>query len=85
MGGLVNMADDRMKNDDLRNMGNKEGHEGGGQQSPGRGQGQQGGQQTPGQPGEGQFGGQRNSRDMEDDDLESGGQSGSKNRGGQNR
>jgi hypothetical protein len=73
MGGLDNMADDRMKNDDAqKNMG---------QQSPGRsGQsGQQGGQQAGGQQG-----GQKHN--LDDDEFATGqGQSGGQGRGGQNR
>jgi hypothetical protein len=87
MGGIDNMADDRMKNDDLqRNMGGTRGEEGQnvGQQSPGRsGQSnQQGGQQA------GSHGGAHQARDMEeDDDLGAGGagKTGTQNRGGQNR
>ena len=76
------MADDRMKNDDLRNVGDK-----GQGQDYGKGQGQ--GQQTPGrnpQGGQqqGQPGGQRG-LDDEDQDLNTGKQSGTQNRGGQNR
>ena len=86
------MADDRMKNDDQRNMGgtkDKEGQEFG-QQSPGRsGQGQQGGQQTGGYGGNQQgtnYGSGQNKHDMEDDDLGAGNaQSGGQGRGGQNR
>ena len=87
------MADDRMKNDDQRNMGagGREDKEFG-QQSPGRtGQsGATGGQQA-GQHGQsgGQFGGQKeNMGNMEDDnDFATGGtgQTGGQNRGGQNR
>ena len=75
------MADDRMKDDDLRNMGDK-----GQGQDYGKGQGQ--GQQTPGrnpQGGQqGQPGGKR-SLEEDDQDLDTGKQSGSQNRGGQNR
>lgn len=87
------MADDRMKNDDLqRNMGGAgEKGQNPGQQSPGRrGQGgQQAGQHAGGQQSGGQFGGQKGTRNMEDDEDDFGagktGQSGSQNRGGQNR
>jgi hypothetical protein len=78
------MADDRMK-DDLRNMGGKgQGQDygqGQGQQTPGRNP--QGGQQTGGQTG-----GQRGLDDDEFEsgqDLNTGKQSGTQNRGGQNR
>ena len=87
------MADDRMKNDDLqRNMGagNKDKNVGG-QQSPGR-SGQhdkQAGQHAGGQQSGGQVGGQKGTRQMDDDEDDFGagrtGQSGSHNRGGQNR
>jgi hypothetical protein len=87
------MADDRMKNDEQRNMG-----AGGrddqdwkqGQQTPGRNP--QGGQQVGGQ--QGQQGGQRKDNlNMEDDEEMGGGQSGQRGgqgqggqgRGGQNR
>ena len=83
------MADDRMKDDDLRNMGNKgEGQDfSQGQQTPGRNP-QSGQQQGQGQ----QSGGQKHN--MEDDDefgtgsnqgFEGGKQTGTQNRGGQNR
>ncbi len=78
------MADDRMKDDDLRNMGNAgEGQDfGKGQQTPGRNP--QGGQQTGGQPG---------NRNVDDDDFDTGKrkdfdtgkQTGTQDRGGQNR
>jgi len=95
MGGNTNMADDRMKNDDLqRNMGAGAKDQDYGQKSPGRsGQGGQQGQQA-GQHGQhdssqqsgGQFGGQKGTRNMEDDEEDFGaGKSGSQNRGGQNR
>ena len=77
------MADDRMKNDDLkRNMGTggrEDQEKGQGQQTPGRNP--QGGQQ-----GGGQQGGQRKPMN-EDDENEAGGGSGQRapNRGGQNR
>ena len=81
------MADDRMKNDDQRNMGTKDREEFG-QQTPGRsGQGgQQGGQRAGSQPG-GQFGAEKGSRSLDDDDdIDTGGTSkGGQNRGGQNR
>src|SRR5215212_1348823 len=97
-GRNTDMADDRMKNDDLqRNMGTsgKEGQDYG-QQTPGRqGGGQQsGGQhvggQKGGQQGQGGYGGsqQNEPRNMEDDDEFGGGsmgQSGGQGRGGQNR
>ena len=72
------MADDRMKDDDLRNMGKTgEGQDfGKGQQTPGRNP--QDDQQTGGQ----QRGGQRN---PDDEDLDTGKQTGTQNRGGQNR
>ena len=80
------MADDRMKDDDLRNMGKAgEGQDfGKGQQTPGRNP--QGDQQTGGQTG-----GKRNLDD--DDEFNTGGgkdfntgkQTGTQNRGGQNR
>jgi len=89
------MADDRMKNDDLqRNMGAGEKDKNIGQQSPGRGgqqgqpgqQGQQAGQHGGGQQSGGQFGGQKGTRNMEDDEEDSGaGKAGTQNRGGQNR
>ena len=86
------MADDRMKNDDRqRNMGGGAKDQDYGQQAPGRaGQGGQGGQQGGGQKsGGGQFGGQKGTQNMEDDEEDFGagksGQSGSQNRGGQNR
>jgi hypothetical protein len=74
MGGLDNMADDRMKNDDAQKKM--------GQQSPGHSSqsGQQGGQQAGGQQG-----GQKGRNQNIDDDEFSGGQSGGMNRGGQNR
>jgi hypothetical protein len=86
-GRIDNMADDKMKHDDQRNMGAGGQDKGVGQQSPGRGQqgGQQGGQQA-GQ--HGQQGGQKGSQGMEDDDEFATGsqkQSGGQNRGGQNR
>ena len=79
------MADDRMKHDDQRNMGNKDDQEFG-RQSPGRsGQGgQQGGQQAPGQQG-GQFGGQKGAKDLDDEEEFDTGKSGGQHRGGQNR
>jgi hypothetical protein len=89
------MADDRMKNDDLqRNMGKSGEGQDYGQQTPGRNPqgeqqtGQQGGQGA-GQYGTGQQ--QGGSRGMDDDEDEFGsssgraGQTGSQNRGGQNR
>lgn len=84
------MADDRMKNDDVRNMGQGggEGQDWGqGQQTPGRNpkSGQQGtGQQ--GQQGQQGFGQQKKS-DLEDDDEFGGGagQGNIKSRGDQNR
>ena len=74
------MADDRMKDDDLRNMGDK-----GQGQDYGKGQGQQTPGRNPqgGQP-QGQTGGQRG-LDEDDQDLDTGKQSGTQNRGGQNR
>jgi hypothetical protein len=86
MGGINNMADDRMKKDDQRNMGTKDREEFG-QQTPGRsGSGEQGGQRAGSQPG-GQFGNEKGSRNLdEDDDIDTGGKSkGGQNRGGQNR
>ena len=83
------MADDRMKDDDLRNMGT-----GGKGQGQGYGQDQGQGQQTPGrnpQGGQqtgGQTGGQRGIDDDElegGQDLNTGKQPGSQNRGDQNR
>jgi hypothetical protein len=92
MGGYANMADDRMKNDDLqRNMGGAKGNEGQnpGQQSPGRtGQGQEGGGKQAGGYGGGQQQDNKgtNERDLEDDDLGAGNaQTGGQGRGGQNR
>jgi hypothetical protein len=84
------MADDRMKNDDQRNMGGAKGNESEnfGQQSPGRsGQGgQQGGQQAGGYGGSQQGNKGTNEFDMEDDDLGAGNaQTGGQGRGGQNR
>lgn len=81
------MADDRMKDDDLRNMGKPgEGQDfNQGQQTPGRNP--QGDQQTGGQ----QQGGQRNIHDDDDFDagkrneFDAGKQTGTQNRGGQNR
>ena len=92
MGG-DNMADDRMKNDDLqKNMGGAGRDEGQnlGQQSPGRSEkGQQGGQHAGGYGGsqqESNVGSGQNKHDMEDDDLGAGNaQTGGQNRGGQNR
>ncbi len=85
------MADDRMKNDDLnRNMGgNKAEGQEYSQQTPGRNP-QGGGTGQAGQRGAGQQGAQQGAskapRNTEDDDDEFGaGQSGSMNRGGQNR
>ena len=84
------MADDRMKDDDLRNMG--AGGKGQGQgQDYGQGQGQ--GQQTPGRNPQGgqQTGGQGGQRGLDDDefdggqDLNTGKQGDTQNRGGQNR
>lgn len=89
------MADDRMKNDDLRhNMGSTgEGQDydqGMGRKTPGRSQqggqqsGQQGGQHTGGQQG----GQQKNPRNLEDDDEFGGGSPGQGSgmgRGSQNR
>lgn len=82
------MADDRMKNDDLkRNMGTKDREEFG-QQTPGRsGQGGRQGDPNAGSQQGGQFG-QKGSRDLdEDDDIGAGssGKTGGQNRGGQNR
>ena len=85
------MADDRMKNDDPRNMGGagRDKDQDFGQQSPGR-TGQQGGQQAGGS-GSGQqksnYGSGQNERDMEDDDLGAGNaqKTGGQGRGGQNR
>jgi hypothetical protein len=92
MGGKTNMADDKMKNDDLqRNMGAGQKDKNIGQQSPGHsGQtGQQAGQHAGGQQSGGQFGGQKATRNVDDDEDDIGagrpGQSGSQNRGGQNR
>ena len=82
------MADDRMKDDDLRNIGNQgEGQDfGQGQQTPGRNpqSGQQMGQERGGQK-----------KNMDDDDefgtgsgshgFDSGKQTGTQNRGGHNR
>jgi single-strand DNA-binding protein len=92
------MADDRMKNDDLRNMKGEDQDFGKGQQSPGRnpqgGQqqgGQHGGQQQGGQYGGGQQGGQQGGQRKpmnEDDEAEfGGGTTGQRgqSRGGQNR
>ena len=94
MGGKTNMADDRMKNDDIqRNMGAGNKDQNIGQQSPGRaGQGdiggQQGGQHAGGQQ-SGQHSGQKGARNIEDDEEDFGagkaGQTGGQNRGGQNR
>ena len=70
MGGYVNMADDRMKNDDLqRNMGGAKDNEGQnpGQQSPGRTgqQGHEGGGKQAGGYGGGQQGNKgTNERDL---------------------
>ena len=93
------MADNRMKNDDQRNMdtgGRDDQDWKQGQQAPGRNPqgGQQGGQQGGGQPG--QQGGQRKDNlNIEDDEEVGGGQSGQRGgqggqgggqgRGGQNR
>ena len=86
------MADDRMKDDDLRNMG--AGGKGQGQQGQDYGQGQGQGQQTPGRNPQGgqQTGGQQGGkRGLDDDefdsgqDLNTGKQSGTQNRGDQNR
>lgn len=81
------MADDRMKKDDLRNMGTGQGQDeeygqgqqGKGQQSPGRNP--QGGQQG------GQQGGERRPMTDEDEAEFGGGTTGQRgqNRGGQNR
>lgn len=88
------MADDRMKNDEQRNMGGTKGNEGQnfGQQSPGRsgqgqGQGQEGGGKQAGGYGGSQQGNKgTNEFDMEDDDLGAGNaQTGGQGRGGQNR
>ena len=84
------MADDRMKNDDQRNMGSagQDKDQDFGQQSPGR-SGQQGGQQAGGHGGSQQksnYGSGQIERDMEDDDLGAGNaQGGGMGRGGQNR
>jgi hypothetical protein len=86
--GGMNMADDRMKDDDLRNMGT-----GGKGQGQGEGQDYGKGQQTPGRnPQGGQQGGQTGGkRGLDDDEFDSGQnidtgkQSGTQNRGGQNR
>lgn len=77
------MADDRMKNDDLRrDMGGTRDDQDFGKQTPGRNPqddratgGQQGGQQG------------KEPRDLEDDEFDGGssGQGGAQNRGGQNR
>jgi hypothetical protein len=85
MGGINQMADDRMKHDDeQRNMGTKD--QDFGRQSPGRsGQGgQQGGQHAGGQQG-GQMGSQKGGQNLDDDEEFDTGQSGGQNRGGQNR
>ena len=89
------MADDRMKNDDQRNMGGTKGNEGQnfGQQSPGRSgqdQGHEGGGKQAGGYGGSQkdtnYGSGQNKHDMEDDDLGAGNaQTGGQGRGGQNR
>ena len=83
------MADDRMKDDDLRNMGNAgEGQDfGKGQQTPGRNP--EGGQQTGGQTGgkrnldeDDDFGG---GRQQQQQGFDTGQQGDTQNRGGQNR
>ena len=82
------MADDRMKNDPQKNMGAGEKDKDFGQQSPGRSgqQGQQAGQHGGGQQSGGQFGGQKGTRNVDDDEEDSGaGKGGSQNRGAQNR
>ena len=82
------MADDRMKNDDQRNMGGADkGQNYGGQQSPGRGgqsglDNEQAGQHAGGQ----KSGGQKGTQNIEDEDDFGAGQVGTQNRGGsQNR
>ena len=89
--GRNNMADDRMKNDDLqRNMGGTGAGEGQdfGKQNPGRGGqgGQQHGQQGAGKHSGGQYGAGQD-KNMEDEDLRTSapGKAGGQNRGGQNR
>ena len=84
------MADDRMKHDDQKNMGGADkGQNYGGQKSPGRAgeSGKDAGQHAGGQ--QGQVGGQKGSRNMEDDEEDFGagksGQAGTQNRGTQNR
>lgn len=83
------MADDRMKHDDQKNMGGADkGQNVGGQQAPGRGgqQDKQAGQHAGGQQ---SGGGQKGPQNVNDDEEDFGagrtGQSGSQNRGGQNR
>ena len=58
------MGDDKMKNDQEKNLGGKTGSEGQGQQAPGRNP--QDDQSTGERPGQGQKGGQR----REDEDFE---------------
>ena len=88
MEGILDMADDRMKNDEARrNMGTggREDQDfGQGQQSPGRNP--QGGQKS-GQPiGDQQGGQKKDNLNMDDDDEFGGGTSGQRGgRGGQNR
>lgn len=81
------MADDRMKNDDQRNMAGGAKDQDYGQQAPGRSG--QGGQETGGRGGsqdKSNYGSGQNKNDMEDDDLGAGNaQSGGQGRGGQNR
>lgn len=82
------MADDRMKNDDLRNMKGDDQDFGKGQQSPGRNP--QGGQQQGGQHGGqqgGQQGGERKPMNEDDEAEFGGGTTGQRgqSRGGQNR
>lgn len=82
------MADDKMKQDDQKNMGGRDEQDfKQGQQSPGRNP--QGGQQSGGQPTGGQQGGKKDNLNMDDDDKFGGGTSGQRGggqgRGGQNR
>jgi hypothetical protein len=91
MEGIIEMADDRMKNDEQRRNMSPGGREdddfGRGQQSPGRNP--QGGQQSGGQQTGGQQGGQKKGNlNMDDEDEFGGGTSGQRggqDRGGQNR
>ena len=79
------MADDRMKNDDLRrDMGAGEGQNYG-QKTPGR-QGEEHGKQAGGGQGTGQQGKERRNLEDDDDQFGTGGaKPGDQNRGDQNR